>query len=584
MKRKARTGRMRFRAMGVAAVLAMVVAPMFGSGAQASSWKVPAFGELDCNGQSPIQHALKGSMLCTDLRGFAGVSNRNTWGGRFYDNGKYIGHDEPDMTFYSTAKGSGNNVTWSETLGRDPVAIPTATNPGHDVADWFELSPAPWFSMAVCDPNSYPQTFCKPDSDVNAPACPNLTNCPKTPYPGGGSAFLELQFYPPGNPPWVDSSSCDNSHWCAALTIDSLECTQGYGACNSSCEEPVNFAFIQTNGVPVGPPSPQQADIQSSVPNAQTLLMNPGDKVTTHIFDAPVPGEKGQRALEAVVDDLTTKQSGFMQASAANGFQNTSIVNCSGTPFNFEPEYSTASKSNIISWAALQTNISTEFETGHWEPCASVSEPLGSNPFDSNDTGGAYNSCVGPYETAGGDEGAEAGDAMCYVAGDVHTGYAGPGTSTPPDRMTGCQDNLYQNGDLDFDGTPYWPEWPTSSSVTPSLPASFVESPPRTKGHRYPQFRFQTDVALSESTCKQATPKSAWTGCSVPPATAPGHFYPYWSEVVSRSGACSILFGNVSAGKRLNDFHKDAEFGKNKAASLGYPEFEGAVHDNVCKK
>jgi hypothetical protein len=32
---------------------------------------------------------------------------------------------------------------------------------------------------------------------------------------------MELQFYPPGEAPFVDSISCDNAHRCAALTIDS---------------------------------------------------------------------------------------------------------------------------------------------------------------------------------------------------------------------------------------------------------------------------------------------------------------------------------------------------------------------------
>ena len=74
---------------------------------------------------------------------------------------------------------------------------------------------------------------------------------------GGGSAFMEMQLYPPGNPPFVDSASCDDTHWCAALTIDSLECTTGFATCNTNCEEPVNFGFIQKNGVPTGPPAPQ---------------------------------------------------------------------------------------------------------------------------------------------------------------------------------------------------------------------------------------------------------------------------------------------------------------------------------------
>ena len=151
------------------------------------------------------------------------MDNSNTWGGKFYDNGQYIGHDEPDTTFLSNAPGSGNNVTWNLTLGRDPSALPTDVRPGHDVSHWFELSPAPWFSMALCDPNSYPQTPCTPDSDSNAPTCFGAT-C-TTAQSGGGSAFMEMQLYPPGNPPFVDSASCDDTHWCAALTIDSLECT-----------------------------------------------------------------------------------------------------------------------------------------------------------------------------------------------------------------------------------------------------------------------------------------------------------------------------------------------------------------------
>ena len=92
-------------------------------------------------------------------------------GGKFYDNGTYIGHDEPDTTFQSSAPGSGNNVTWTVTIGRDPAALPTDVSPGHDISHWFQLSPAPWFSMAMCDPNSYPQTPCTPNSDSNAPSC-----------------------------------------------------------------------------------------------------------------------------------------------------------------------------------------------------------------------------------------------------------------------------------------------------------------------------------------------------------------------------------------------------------------------------
>ena len=66
---------------------------------------------------------------------------------------------------------------------------------------------------------------------------------------------------------------------------------------------------------------------------------------------------------------------------------------------------------------------------------------------------------------------------MCYNAGDTHPGFDGPGTSTQPDLATGCQDNLFQNGDLDFDGSPYWTEWPTGNQPN-AYPSTFVEQFP----------------------------------------------------------------------------------------------------------
>ena len=395
----------------------------------ASGWAVTTSsntGELDCNGDSPIQQSLRISMNCTDIRGFKGINNNNTWDSRFYDNNAYIGHDEPDMTFLSSSPGSGNNVTWTETLPKDPAAAPTDSTPGSDVADWFELSPAPWFSMAMCDSNSYPQRPCTPESDANAPNCsPGLGAGCDHANPGGGGAFMEMQFYPPGFAPFLDGPSCDNTHWCSALTIDSLECTLGFATCNTSCEEPVNFAFVQTNGVPAGPVAPQTIDYASYTPNPKTLFMNPGDTITVHMWDAPVPGEPGTKAFEVSVKDLTTGQSGFMQASAANGFMNTSISDCSGTPHNFQPEYNTAKKANIIPWAALQTNISTEYETGHWEPCTSLTDPT-TLEFFPGVTDTFWNTCHGPYESAGPPDGGtpEASDAFCFPAGEHARGHS----------------------------------------------------------------------------------------------------------------------------------------------------------------
>ncbi len=91
--------------------------------------------------------------------------------------------------------------------------------------------------------------------------------------------------------------------------------------------------------MPADPPSPRLSDLATFTPNASRLLTNPGDKISVHMFDATPSG--GGHAFEAVVRDATTGQAGFMQAPAVNGFMNTSVNTCDGTPFNFQPEYST---------------------------------------------------------------------------------------------------------------------------------------------------------------------------------------------------------------------------------------------------
>jgi hypothetical protein len=394
---------------------------------------------------------------------------------------------------------------------------------------------------------------------------------------------MEMQFYPPGeSPPWINVS-CDNSHWCAALTIDSLECTLNFAQCNNNCIEPVNFAFIQRNGVPTSAPSPQDANIDTITPNGKTLLMNPGDTIRVHMFDAAVPGGSGQKAFKVVIHDLTTHQSGYMQASAANGFRNTSIVDCSGTPFNFQPEYNTAARKNITPWAADQVDISTQFETGHWEPCTRLLKPF-SYPTAAfgfpGVTDKSWNQCLGPYESAArpDDTSPEAGDALCFPAGDTHGSL-----KTPPNTMTGCLDNLFQNGDLDFDGSPYWREWPTSTK--PGIhPGSFVQSMPTSGGSQYPKFFFQTDLGLSESTCPgNGVGGSQPGGCAVPPPNAPGKFYPYWTRV-TKGTKCTFEFGNVSSvpGAKATTYGKFAQYGTVQTAKYGYPQFIGPTRSNTC--
>ena len=509
-------------------------------------------GGLDCNGFSPIQRTVKRTGLCTDPKGYDG--------GRFYDNGHYVGHDEPIVRFMSSRDGSGNNITWTERLPLDPSQRPTVGTPGSDVTHWFELSVAPWFSMALCNPESFPYTPCTPERDANAPvgnfpwATPQLA--------GGGSAFLEMQFYPPGAGPFVDNISCDNTHWCASLHINDLECNFTFGTCNPNCIEPTNFAFIQTNGVPTGPPSPQLSNLATNTPNADTLLMNPGDMVRAHIFDADIGG--GQHALETQLTDLSTGRSGFMIASAANGFMATNHVDCSGTPFNYQPEFNTAGPQNAVSWAALQVNVATQFEIGHYTPCTKVVKPSTFTLGSFTDT--VWNNCLGPYEAATSPDNAhspEPGDSPCYPVGDTHGG------ASPPNLVTGCANFFLANGDIDYDGTSYWPDWP--NQTTPNgFPSPFRQQQPSTDGQPYRQIQFQTDAVASEATCQ---PSGA--GCAVPAPGSPGNFYPHWT-LANPGGSCRWEFGNMTNGM---SFGGTAQYGSPSAWFFG--TLEGPIMPNI---
>ncbi|HEY2576694.1 MAG TPA: hypothetical protein VGI74_10350 [Streptosporangiaceae bacterium] len=478
-----------------------------------------ASGELDCNGHSPIQRPIKpGGTICAEVHG--GGKD-----GHLADNGFYIGHDEPTLQFYSTQPGSSTKATWVQTLPRDPAKPPTENGPLKDVTHFFELMPALWFSMDLCDPQSYPLLPCKPDSD---------TNSPHGKYPGGGSAFLELQFYPPGFPPFTDGLSCDGTHWCAALTIDSLECTANFTTCNNRCIEPVNSAFIQTNGVPTGPPGPQRADLNTFTPNQSTLLMNPGDKLQIRIFDSKTAG-----ALETQIRDLTSGRSGFMQASAKNGFMNTSIANCSGSPWSFRPLYSTASRVNQGGWALA--NINVAYEIGHFIPCSGLRQfaPVHVGSFSDP----AWDLCRGAYQNAGPTTG-EVNNGICFKAGDTHGEL-----NSAPDLATGCT-----GGDLDYHGTSYWRDWP--DSVTPgTFPSELTMQQPTTvNGAHYPQMQFLTDNPATNFRCNA----QKLANCVVPPLQAPGHFYPYWTQATVH-GACVWEFGQMPNG---NTFGGDKQYGK----------------------
>jgi hypothetical protein len=281
------------------------------------------------------------------------------------------------------------------------------------------------------------------------------------------------------------------------------------------------------------------------------LGANQGDHIVIHMFDARV---RGGRALQITETDLTNGQSGRMTASAANGFKNTSIADCSGAPFNFQPAYSSARAQNIVPWGFGPYNINTQFEIGHFEPCTSVT---GRSTFtDGPFTDHYFNVCHGAYEAgtppdAG--SSTEPNDAPCYPRGDTHGGLV------PPNQVTGCDVFANAVGDLDFDGTSYRADWPTS--VQPNrYPSPFLQQTPASSGHAFGKVQFVTDLSPSEASCNLTT----GSGCAMPP-NGPGHFYPLWTRARVHGG-CVWEFGNMRNG---NTFGGDRQWGKVGPRSLG---------------
>ena len=234
--------------------------------------------------------------------------------------GEYTGHDEPSLLFYSNTAGSGNSSLYRLKVPSDPNVLP---NQAGTAGTWnFQLHPAFWLGMALCDNQSAPEFThdpCVPDSDTNIF---DGTNEAGPDYIGKhpGTAFLEVQFYPPGWAPWPPGVSCDPSQWCAAMAIFSFNSNQNTGVANNAdCLntvgiEPANFAFITKSGAPHDPPGPLDQTNGTFTPNPATdLFMNSGDELTVDIHD-------GAAGLTVIIHDLTTGKTGSMTASSGNGF------------------------------------------------------------------------------------------------------------------------------------------------------------------------------------------------------------------------------------------------------------------------
>jgi len=473
----------------------------------------------------------------------------------------YVGHDEPSLLFYSNRPGSGNRMQYVLTLPTDPIVptgIPTAAQSFN-----FQLHPAFWFGMAMCDTQSSPRPLgdpanpinpglaCTPDSDTNIHENPDPA-APDAMATHPGTAFMEMQFYPPGWTSWPAGVSCDANLWCAALNIDSLSIDYFHGTQqNKSCQnlvsiEPVNFAFITKSGIPHAPPSPVNSTVGTFTPNGATdLFMSSGDRVVVTLRDTA-------HGLRIDLDDVTSGQSGHMVASAANGFgqvqyePNGSV--CKNLPYDFHPEYSTSSELTRVPWAAHSYNIAFSDEIGHFDYCGHVS---------------ASGGCTSTEGAANDIEKSDSDDNFCMDA-----------SASLLIKVSGCLDT-----NSGFDGVPYLNVWPDGN---PDHPTPIVFTSARTGAGfniDYSRIAFEADLPRIEApdvSPVNSCNRSTGDRCVKPPLTddgVPADFYPFFSAANGYGAACAWAFGNDIPGHTVNDFGKLDQYGQ--FLRLTYPLFGG---------
>ncbi len=440
-------------------------------------------------------------------------------------NGYYVGHDEPSLEFKSNRPGSGNNMTYELTLPTDPSVQPNNTGDGGTTWD-FELRPTFWFGLSMCDNQSAPEytTVCNPDTDAN-----NLvgSNPKKADYidKHPGNAYMELQFYPPGYVEQFTGFGCTATQYCAAMTIDSLLQDDNTGVYNTSAcndyilggPEPINWAYITTNGVSQAPANPLASGTASDPnfaavdPGTSDLYMNPGDRIWFHMHDTPA-------GFQVNMTDLTTGQSGSMTASIANGFGHILYTpnssTCQEAPYAFHPAYSTANARGAV-WTAHTYNVAYSDELGHFENCITVD----TSTFNCTDPG---------FQDQG-----------SGIDEDDLNNFCVPASFSMLVMINGCY-----SADEDFDSQSYQLDWP-GTNPNPTVDQELHPSPvqftsPLTNGHTYQTVAFETDLPAIEAQgaqdsgpfCNQDT----GADCVDPPDGAP--FYPFYTTT-NIGGTCN---------------------------------------------
>jgi hypothetical protein len=406
--------------------------------------------------------------------------------------------------------------------------------------------------MALCATQSYPEqvSTCTPDSDSNI-VDPAVS--PKHP----GTAFLELQFYPPGWIPWptwqvaVGAGACDPTQWCAAVNIFSLAEDPVAGTTlNSTCAartglEYVNYAFVTKDGLPTAPPNPVDSTTATFTPDPrQDLFMSSGDQLRVSLQDTP-------NGLKVVIHDRTSGQTGSMTASAANGFGQVQYdptgTSCVDVPYDFHPMYSTSSPQTRVIWAAHTYNISFSDEIGHFENCNGPT-PIPATPFGVDANGNPISCPAGNSEGFGSNTSPTDGDDnFCF-----------PASEALRIQVNGCTDT-----NTGFDSFDYQPVWPDGNTALHPEPIRF--SSPQTGPFdtvNYSRVAFEADLPRIETnTCDRST----GAGCTLIPTTdkgTPAAFYPFFSTLQPQGegNGCRWAFGNDLPGA-TSDFGRNAQYG-----------------------
>ncbi len=440
--------------------------------------------------------------------------------------GHYIGHDEPSVGFQSNRPGSGNDVTYTVRLPKNPPTLPRQDEKG---GTWdFMLRPTFWLGMVLCDTQSAPEFThrCTPDSDANNKVSAN----PRSPnYIGKhpGNAFMEIQWYSPGYVPQFDGFGCTATQYCAALTIDSFPFNQNTGQFNNAdCdnfplagEEPVNWAYFTRSGKSQAPANPLATSrdlLDDGVAKALNpdpsvdLMMNPGDTIRVHIHDTAA-------GVRVDMTDVTTGRHGSMTASKRNGFGQVlfqpNSAKCHERAYAFHPMYDTAVPRGNT-WSAHADNLSFSDEIGHFEYCDAID--------------GEGGNCTDPAPP---DTALDSDDVACF-----------DGAASTLVQLTGCFAGV---GDFDWDGTSYQRDWP-GTLANRRLDRRLHETPlmissPTTRGHQYRRALFEVNLPSNETpdvggVCDTSTGE----GCTLPaPGTA---FYPIWTTRMV-GGKCTFQQG-----------------------------------------